>query len=155
LLVKFLCLVAFKKIAYPKEVIVQPDSNNFVAYGHYLVTGRYDCFACHSKDFKTLNMEFPEKTPGFMGGGNPMLTQERKVRFSANITPDVSTGIGSWTQDDFAMAMLHQKNKAGKMLREPMLPYNGLTDAEIKGIWKYIQTIPAIHNNVDRKWDED
>jgi mono/diheme cytochrome c family protein len=155
LLVKFLCFVKFKKIPYPKEAIVEPDSSNPVAFGHYLVTGRYDCYPCHSADFKTLNMEFPEKTPGFMGGGNSLITQDGKVRLSANITCDVATGIGTWTQDDFANAMLHQKNKAGKALRQPMLPYNGLTPAEITGIWKYIQTVPVIKNEVDRRWDED
>jgi mono/diheme cytochrome c family protein len=155
LLTKFLCLVAFKKIPYPRAPISEPDSNDFVAYGHYLVTGRYDCYPCHSADFKSVNMEFPEKTPGFMGGGNTLITLEKKVRFSANLTPDQSTGLGGWTQDDFANAMLHQKNKAGKSLREPMLPYNGMTDAEIKGIWKYIQTVPPIKNEVDRKWAED
>jgi mono/diheme cytochrome c family protein len=155
LLTKFLCLVAFKKIPYPAAVITEPDSNNMVAYGHYLVTGRYDCYPCHSKDFKTLNMEFPEKTEGFLGGGNKMRTLEGKDRFTANITPDDATGIGRWTLDDFASAMRHSKNKDGKTLREPMLPYNGMTDAEVKGIYQYLLTVPQIKNVVDRKWDQD
>src|SRR5688572_6011323 len=66
-LTKFLCLVAFKKIPYPTASIAHPDSSDPVAFGHYLVTGRYDCYPCHSADFKTLNMEFPEKTPGYLG----------------------------------------------------------------------------------------
>jgi hypothetical protein len=155
LLTKFLCLVQFKKVPYPVAPIIEPDSNEHVAFGHYLVTGRYDCYPCHSADFKTLNMEFPEKTPGFMGGGNTLITLDGKERLSANITPDEATGIGSWTQQDFANAMLHQKNKAGKSIREPMLAYNGLTDAEITGIWKYMQTLPVIKNEVNRKWNEE
>lgn len=154
-LTKFLCFVAFKKIPYPAAPIAHPDTTNAVEFGHYLVTGRYDCYPCHSADFKTLNMEFPEKTPGYLGGGNKMITLDGKERFTANITPDEETGIGRWTLDDFSNAMLHSKNKGGHTLREPMLPYNGMTDTEVKSIWAYLQTVPKITNTVDRKWDQD
>jgi hypothetical protein len=155
LLTKFLCFVAFKKIPYPSAPIAHPDTTDLTAFGHYLVTGRYDCYPCHSADFKTLNMEFPEKTPGYCGGGNKMITLDGKERFTANITSDEETGIGRWTLDDFSNAMLHSKNKAGKTLREPMLPYNGMTETEVKSIWAYLQTIPKIKNVVDRKWEQD
>ncbi|HLP52143.1 MAG TPA: c-type cytochrome [Chitinophagales bacterium] len=154
-LTKFLCLVAFKKIPYPAAPIAHPDSNKAVEFGHYLVTGRYDCYPCHSADFKTLNMEFPEKTGGFMGGGNKMISLDGKERLTANITPDEETGIGRWTYEDFANAMLRSKNKDGHTLRDPMLPYNGMTETELKSIWAYIQTVPKISNKVDRKWDQD
>ena len=155
LLVKFLCHVAFKKIPYPKAVIPEPDTANAVAYGRYLVNGRYDCYACHSSDFSKLDMEFPEKSVGYMGGGNKMLTQEGKVRYTANITMCTKTGIGNWTEEDLGHALRDHKNKDGKTIREPMLPYNGLTDLEVKSIWQYIQTVPVIVNEVDRKWDQD
>ena len=154
-LTKFLCLVAFKKIPYPATPIAHPDTNDLVKMGHYLVTGRYDCYPCHSKDFKTLNMEFPEKTEGFCGGGNKMITLDGKERFTANITMDEETGLGSWTLDDFSNALRNSKNKEGKTLREPMLPYNGLTDLEVKSMWAYLHTVPKIKNAVDRKWEQD
>ncbi|HLP21052.1 MAG TPA: hypothetical protein VK174_12155, partial [Chitinophagales bacterium] len=147
--------VAFKKIPYPAAPIAHPDSTKAVEFGHYLVTGRYDCYPCHSADFKTLNMEFPEKTGGFMGGGNKMVSLDGKERLTANITPDEETGLGRWTYEDFANAMLRSKNKDGHTLRDPMLPYNGMTETELKSIWAYIQTVPKISNKVDRKWDQD
>lgn len=154
LLVKFLCQVAFKKIPYPKAAIPVPDTTNLVEFGHYLVTGRYDCYPCHSKDFKTMNMEFPEKSEGFLGGGNMMVSLAGTKRFTANITPD-ETGLGTWTLDDFRNAMLNSKNKDGHGLRDPMLPYNGMTEQEVKSIWAYLQTVPKISNKVDRHWDQD
>ena len=154
-LTKFLCLVAFKKIDYPKEAIAIPDSSNPVELGKYLVTGRYDCFPCHSKDFKTMNIEFPEKSEGYMGGGNTIVAQNGVARLSANLTPDEETGLGRWTLEDFSRAMLEQKNKEGHSLRNPMLPYNGMTETEVKSIWAYLQTIPPIKNPIDRKWDQD
>ena len=154
-LTKFLCLVAFKKIPYPTAPIIEPDSNNLVEYGKYLVTGRYDCYPCHSADFKTMNMEFPEKSGGYCGGGNMMIALNGNKRLTANITPDEETGLGRWTLEDFTRSLRESKSKDGKTLRDPMLPYNGLTDAEVKGMWAYLQTIPKIKNVVDRKWDEE
>ncbi len=154
-LTKFLCYVAFKKIPYPDHPINEPDSNDAVAFGKYLVTGRYDCYPCHSRDFKKVKMDFPEQSEGYMGGGNILITPNGNQIFSANLTPDEKTGIGSWTEDDFRNAMLVQKNKAGHSLRNPMLPYNGMTNAEIHGIWQYLQTIPKISNEVNRQWDKE
>jgi mono/diheme cytochrome c family protein len=51
-LVKFLTHVAFKKFRYPDHKIVPPDSNDKVALGRYLALEAFDCFACHSGDFK-------------------------------------------------------------------------------------------------------
>ena len=84
-----------------------------------------------------------------------MITLDGKDRFTANITMDEETGLGHWTLEDFSNAMLHQKNKDGHTLREPMLPYNGMTETEVKSIWAYLQTVPKIKNPVDRKWDQD
>jgi hypothetical protein len=154
-LTKFLCLVAFKKIPLNTEPISEPDTTNLVEYGKYLVVGRYDCYPCHSADFKTMNQEFPEKTGGYMGGGNLMVSLDGKIRYTANITMDEKTGLGLWTEEDFANALRNSKSKNGKPLRDPMLPYNGLSDLEIKAMWQYIQTVPKITNAVDRKWDEE
>lgn len=155
LLVKFLCRVAFKKIPYPAAVIPEPDTNNAVEYGKYLVTGRYDCYPCHSADFKKITMETPEKSAGYLGGGNTMITLNGNQIYTANITADEKTGIGSWTEEDFKNALINSKSKNGKPLRNPMLPYNGMTDGEIHAIWAYLQSVPKITNEVNRQWDKE
>ena len=152
---KFLCLVAFKPIPYPAAPITEPDTNNIQAYGKYLVTGRYDCYTCHSSDFAKLNMADPERSAGYCQGGNTMLTLASNKIFTANITLDEKTGIGTWTEDDFRKAMHESKNKAGKSLRFPMLPYTALTDKEVAAVWQYLRTIPKISNEVDRQWDKE
>lgn len=152
---KFLCLVAFKKVPYPTAPVADPDTNDLVSYGKYLVTGRYDCYPCHSADFKTTNLEFPEMSPGYMGGGNQLKTPNGNIIYTANITPDEETGIGSWTEDDFRTAMLSQKNKDGHALRPPMLPMTILDDLEIRAMFKYLQSIPKIKNKVNRQYDNE
>ena len=66
-------------------------------------------------------MQFPDKSEGYLGGGNTMITLDKKERFTANITYDEETGLGRWTEQDFANAMLHSKSKNGNAIREPML----------------------------------
>jgi mono/diheme cytochrome c family protein len=155
LLVKFLCLVAFKPIPYPAAPIKSPDTTDIKEYGKYLVLGRYECWSCHSADFKTLNFIDPEKTAGFCQGGNTMYNLNGKKIFTANITPDEKTGIGTWAEDDFIKSMHESKNKGGHALRYPMMPYTALTNTEVHAIWQYLRTIPAKCNEVDRQWDKD
>lgn len=156
-LVKFLCHVAFKKIPYQAAGVPEPDTTNAVEYGKYLVVGRYDCYPCHSADFKKVNMEFPEKSAGFMGGGNTLITLNKNKIFTANLTADEKTGLGLWTEEDFKNAMLNSKSKNGKPLRNPMLPYNGMEDAEVHAIWAYLHSehVPKIVNEVNRQWDKE
>ncbi len=157
-LVKFLSHVepGFKKIPYPTAAINEPDTADLKAYGKYLVTGRYDCYPCHSADFKKVNMMEPEKSLGFMGGGNSLLTRRGNIIYSANLTPDEKTGIGTWTVDDFREAMLHQKSKGGTHnLRAPMLMMNGLSELEIKAMYTYLMSLPKISTEVNRQYDKE
>ncbi len=154
-LTKFLSHVAFKKIPYPSATIVAPDTNNMVTFGKYLVTGRYDCYACHSADFKTVNMADPEKSPGYLGGGNALITENGNKIFSANITSDEETGIGTWTEEDFANVMRNMKNKDGHAVRPPMIPMNGLSDLEVNAMYAYLRSVPKIKDNVNRQWDNE
>lgn len=147
---KFLCTVAFKPLPYPDKPIIAPDTNDLVAYGRYMVAGRYDCFPCHSADFKTVNIFEPEKSVGYLGGGNVMYTLEGLKIHSANITKDEATGIGNWTFEQFSETLRYGKKPDGAAIRYPMFPYTRLEDIEVKAIWAYLGTVPKIVNNVDR-----
>src|SRR6478672_9085483 len=98
-LTKFLSHVAFKPLPYPSQPIQAPAATDKIARGRYLVAG-LDCFPCHSADFKTMNVLAPEKSPGYMGGGNLVNDLRGKPIYSANLTSDVETGIGKWSEAD-------------------------------------------------------
>ena len=149
LLTKILCRVAFKPFPMPKEEISMPDTNNSVALGKYLATN-LDCFSCHSSDFKTNDFLNPEMSKGYYAGGNKPLDEKGRVMLTANLTPDKETGIGSWSKVDFINALKYGQKKDEKALTYPMTPYIHLTDKEAGAIFDYLQTIPAIHNKVER-----
>ena len=149
-LAKFLSLVAFHPYKYPEKEILGPDTTNKLALGKYLSLDLIECFTCHSKDFKTMNIEFPEKSEGFMGGGNHMISADGQEVVTLNLTPDEETGIGKWTEEEFIKALKSGIVPNGPALRNPMIPYLMLTDEEASAIYTFLRTVPKINHKVDR-----
>lgn len=146
LLGKFLANFIFKPTPMPMIPVALPDTNNLVALGEYVVNRQIACYACHSKDFKTINELDPVKSEGYCGGGNPMLNMEGETVVSSNITFD-KTGIGNYTIDEFVQAVKYGKKRDGTQLRYPMIPHTQLTDTEVKGVYAYLKTIPQLRAN--------
>ncbi len=144
LLVKFLSHVAFFPAPYPSAPIVAPPVTDRVAYGRYMVAA-LECFACHSADFKTNNETAPEKSVGYLGGGNMLLQLNGLPIYSSNLTPDDETGIGGWSADDFKKTLRTGFRKDGSLVRYPMNPMPELRDEETDAIYAYLRTVPKIH----------
>jgi hypothetical protein len=72
--------------------------------------------------------------------------------YSANLTPDKETGLGNWTEEMFIKALrtgMHL-GAAGRPILPPM-PWpelRNLTDGDLKAVFAFLQSIPAIHNPV-------
>lgn len=147
---KLLCNTILKPAPYPLTPIPDPPAGDAIALGKYLVDGKLDCYSCHSPDFMKLNKDEPEKTPGYLSGGNKMQDMEGHPIVSRNLTPDSETGLGNWTEDQFILALRTGIRPAGSALRFPMTPFTQLTDEEAKAIWAYLETVPAIHNPIER-----
>lgn len=148
-LAKALAHGVFGPLPYPKEPVLMPARTDRVAYGRYL-TFALDCYGCHSADFKSMNVLEPEKTPGFMGGGNTLMDSEKKAIYSANLTPDDETGIGRWSEADFVRAVTKGIRPDGRVLHYPMLPKTELEDDEVTAIYAYLRTVPKLRNAVER-----
>jgi hypothetical protein len=149
LLAKALCNLVFKPLPYPDKPTPLPDTTNPVLWGKYIVTGMLDCYPCHSADFKTTDLAVPEKSAGFMGGGNKVgLNMEGQDMYSSNLTPDEETGIGNWTEEDFVKAIRFGQKPNNQPIRLPMVPYPQLSISEAKAMYAYLMTIPPIHNRV-------
>jgi len=149
-LAKALCNTVIKPLKYAHQPISTPDTTDRIAYGKYLVTARLQCFACHSKDFKTLDEEDPTKSEGYLAGGNPMVERDKKEIFSANITMDSETGIGKLNEEQFVKVLREGHMPDGRVLRYPMQPYTMLQAAEAKAIYAYLKTVPPVSNKVVR-----
>ncbi len=147
-LTKVLARVAFKPFPYPARPIMAPPPDDKVAYGSYLVNSRLLCYSCHSRDFATNDDLRPERSPGYLGGGNAMPDIGGKLVYTANLTPDHETGIGGWTADQFRRALKEGIRPDNRPLRYPMVPYRPLTDDEADAIFAYLRSVPPARNKV-------
>lgn len=144
-LTKVLCRVAFKPLPYPEQKITTPPVTDKVAYGKYVVQGMVNCYDCHSADFKTNNSMEPEKSVGYLGGGNPLLDLDGDVIYAPNITMH-ETGIAHYTEETFIRAVKQGVRPDGSPIRYPMLKLTAFDDEELAAVWAYLQTVPKIEN---------
>lgn len=73
------------------------------------------------------------------------------VSFTANLTPDVETGLGGWSEAEFAQAIKNGRHRGrGRPVLPPMpIPaYRNFTDDELAAIFAYLGSIPALKNHV-------
>jgi mono/diheme cytochrome c family protein len=105
--------------------------------GKYLTT-MGDCVACHSAEGGKP-----------FAGGRTIETPFGNL-ISPNITPDVATGIGAWTDDEFVRAMQHGINRAGQHLYPafPYVYYTHVDRSDILAIRAWLSTLPPVNNKV-------
>lgn len=112
--------------------LVAPHLTDPVQRGAYL-TVMGNCRACHTAAGGTA-----------YAGGRRIATQFGDF-YSPNITPDKTTGIGSWTSDDFWRAMHEGRGKDGAFLY-PVFPfphYTRLSRVDTDAIFAYLMDLPA------------
>ncbi|HVK87466.1 MAG TPA: hypothetical protein VM513_25290 [Kofleriaceae bacterium] len=88
---------------------------------------------------------------GAIGATNTAWAGPWGVSFTANLTPDPTTGIGTWTEQNFIDTIRNARHMgAGRPLLPPMPApmYAQLTDEDLGSIFAYLRTIPAIDNKV-------
>src|SRR5262245_10791804 len=147
---KVLARVAFKPIPYPAASIVAPDPADTVAYGRYIVQAKAVCYPCHSADFAKLDETVPERSAGYLGGGNAMPDMNGRIVKTANITLDPETGIGKWSEDEFVKLLRFGVRPDLSVIVYPMVPFPELSDADARAIYAYLRTVPPIKNAVPR-----
>lgn len=73
------------------------------------------------------------------------------VSFTANLTPDPETGLGRWTFRNFKDTIRSGRHLGrGRPILPPMpIPmYQHFTDEDLEAVFAYLQSIPAIRNQV-------
>ena len=149
----------------------KPASSEAIARGKYLVTFG-GCNDCHTP--LRMTEKGPQPDGSRLLSGHPAGTQlpppDLKpgpwfaatagmtawagpwgISYAANLTPDKDSGMGSWTEEMFLKSMRTGKHMgAGRDLLPPM-PWQGvaaLTDNDLKAIFAYLRSIPAVANRV-------
>ncbi|MBK5276698.1 MAG: cytochrome c [Desulfuromonadales bacterium] len=123
-------------IAFCTMAQAAPASQELVQRGAYLARAG-DCIACHTAR---------EGQP--FAGGLPLNTPIGII-YSTNITPDLETGIGRYSRDDFEKVMREGVAKDGHHLY-PAMPYTSyarLTQEDLSALYAWFtQGVEPVHN---------
>lgn len=135
-----------KPVALVKDC---PEPSDGLAYGKYLVTIA-SCADCHT----TRNG--PDVVPGkeFAGGNSFSLAGGAKIT-SANLTPDMDTGIGSWSKQMFINRFkpyrdkqsLHQVAAGERQTIMPWSQYAGMSDEDLGAIYDYLRAQKPVRSD--------
>jgi mono/diheme cytochrome c family protein len=126
----------------------EPDPRESQAWnrGRYLVQGAAHCSTCHTP--RGFLME--EQTGQTFAGG------QVGAWYAPNITSDVNSGIGSWSQDELVQYLRTgdargKAQAAGSMGEAVEHSFQYLSDADLNAMATYVRTVPAIHDPSDRR----
>lgn len=112
-----------------------------LARGKYLMEEVMDCTnACHT----------PEAGPPLSGMVEEIRQGPIRVTFSApNLTPDIATGLGSWTDAEIARAIREGVDKDGiTLVVMPSYNYVSLSDADVSAIIGYLRNLEPVNNPI-------
>jgi mono/diheme cytochrome c family protein len=116
-----------------------------VENGRYLVESVIMCGSCHTqRDMKTGAFIGP-RFGGSHGFGEPDVAGN--FWSPPNITSDPETGrLGHMSEDEFVTRF-----RAGRLLPHSPMPWQGfrnLAEDDLRAIYKYLKTVPPVHNDV-------
>lgn len=133
-LIGALLMGAFLCATSPAGAAPMADAGqSLIEQGRYLAAAG-DCVSCHTR---------PNGEP--FSGGRPLNTPFGVI-YSANITPDRNTGIGTWSELELARAMREGIAADGTHLY-PAFPYTAYTkvsDQDVHAIYAYLRSLKAV-----------
>jgi mono/diheme cytochrome c family protein len=120
------------------------------ARGEYLTNGLLQCFVCHSE----RDWDKPGAPPkaGKAGAGVVWRDDGEHRLVAPNLTPDVETGIGRWTDDMLARAIREGVGHDGRALHPAMWysSFRGLADEDLAAVIVYLRSLYPIANPLPR-----
>jgi mono/diheme cytochrome c family protein len=126
------------------------EAQTVVDRGDYLVNSIMACGNCHTP--RRADGE-PMVEKGLSGGVT--ITTPAFVATASNITPDIETGIGAWTDDDIKHALIEgvrpDHGRFPGVALAPVMPanfYKALSAADLDAIVAYLRTIKPVRHEV-------
>ena len=128
-----------------------PDKKKKVAYGEYLFIAA-SCADCHTPQEKGKPIKGMDLAGGFK---LPLVTGGTVV--TANITPDVETGIGTWSEEAFVIRFKAYTdpnyipmNITRGMFNTymPWTMFATMQTEDLKAIYAYLKTVKPVKNKI-------
>lgn len=134
---------ALKSDEYPAEVLER---------GQYM-TKLLRCGACHT-DGALAGIPNSDRLMAGSSVGiaftNPLDDSRPGIVYPSNLTPDIETGIGGWSEQEIIQMIRTGDNRHGgrAMSVMPYLAYTDLKDEDVKAIAAYLRSLPPVRHEV-------
>lgn len=132
------------------HLTTKPPVSDTIKYGAY-ITNAAACIECHTpvESGKII------KSKAFTGGRK--FEMPGMDLYSANLTPDIETGIGGWTAEQFLQRFKAYEDPANvpeisgtqPQTIMPWTMYAGMDTTDLLAIFKYLKTLKPVENKVE------
>lgn len=106
----------------------------------------------HPAALKVTPVTLPKGNWGWLGAAsNTAFQGPWGVSYAINLTPDMETGLGKWSEAQFVAALKTGKHVGVSRPILPPMPWQALstlTENDLKSIYAYLRTVPAVSNRV-------
>lgn len=134
--------------AYGPPVGSIPDvpRTDKVAYGAYLAGPAGHCIECHTPMTKPPMRDYEN----MKGAGGFKFEGPWGESIAANITPDMETGLGKWTDAQIKTAIATGVRPDGAKLRPPMAfsYYKNISDEDLDAIVAYLRSLKPVKHKL-------
>ncbi len=136
----------------PQPGTYAPQNRAEVERGEYLVE-LLACGACHTDGALVGEPDMSRALAGSRIGiayTSPLDERWPGVVYPPNITPEISTGIGSWSDPQIADAIRAGIGRHGnrRITAMPWQGYAKMSDEDVSAIVSYLRSIPAVKHEV-------
>ena len=131
-----------------------PSTPARVARGRYLVSQAMSCGVCHTPRDGTSPLA-PERDDRLLAGASVVWPRRGDRLWVPNLTPDVETGLGAWSDDEIMRAVRDGVARDGRLLA-PLMPFSSyqfVSDEDLRAIVAYLRSVPPVRN--ERPFAED
>jgi len=136
-------------VSRPVTELTAPSDSASIEWGKEIFTYRSHCWTCHQAQFSAeyttpsggMLFDLTEIGPGF------------GKWYSRNLTPDMETGLGGWTDGEIVRALREGLRKDGTPLF-PVMPidwYHGMADDDALAVVAYLRTLPPVEHKVPER----
>jgi mono/diheme cytochrome c family protein len=134
----------------PLDGRVYESTPERLEHGRYLVEHVLQCFICHSE--RDASQPGAPPVEARKGAGVVFNESEGRLIVAPNITPDIETGAGGWTDDMLARAIREGIGHDGRALHPSMWygSFAALSDDDLAAVVVYLRSIPAVRNPLPR-----
>jgi mono/diheme cytochrome c family protein len=131
----------------PMPSVTRSTDPAVIARGEYLAYGPAHCVECHVASGEEYFSVAAGQRPALRGGLR-MPIGPLGTLYSANLTPDPETGIGRYSDGQFARMMRYAVRPDGRASIPPLMPFGELSDEDFVAILSFLRAQRPVRNAV-------